>query len=266
MARREDFMGLGVPPTLARIYARHVNIATAFGTSVGSASKIEGTSYFTHCTTGTSSFVLPQISGDGGAYIGDEFFVFNVTSASIQVYIANTAQGSAVTIYGSAASTAGTTGITVPAGALARFLPLTVSTWAADSIVATGFIPTDNRQLEVINPVTVTVFGTTIGSANAVSASQYFTLCLTGTSALKLPQLGANTSTPPYVGDKFVIANMTAASILVFIANNSAGSAVTVYGGAASTAGTTGVLVPAGDVATFQIYGISTWVCGIASV
>ena len=265
MARHADLMGLGLNNQLALVLAKSPVIATAYGTSVGSANQIQGTQYFTICLTGTSSFALPQVTSDRGAYIGDQFVVANMSSAAVAIYAANTAQGSVVTVYSSAVSTAGTTGVAVPAGAVANFQIVSVSTWVAGAMVNSALLPTVPQQLEIVTPVTVTVYGTTIGSASPIASNGYFTLCTTGTSALLMPQLNATTG--PYAGDKFTIANFTTASIKVFAAQNANGSAVTFYGGAASAAGSaTGLTIPTGDVATLQLYSISTWAVGIASV
>ena len=267
MVARTDLMQLGgMNHLVAGALARHVAVATAYGTSVASANKIAGTQYFTFCLTGTSSFALPQVTANGGAYLGDEFFIANMSSAAVAVYIANTAAGSVVTIYGSAASTAGTTGVAVPAGTVGRFVVVSNSTWAMDTLVDPALLPTDPRQLEIVTPVTATAYGTSAGSANPIGSTQYFTLCLTGTSSFLLPAVSAAPTVAPYLGDVFKVANMSTASIKVYAANNAAGSVVTMYGGAASTAGTTGVTVPAGLLGTFQVYNGSTWVCNCTSV
>lgn len=132
MALPNDLMSFGESPFLARVYGSPAVTATAFGTSAGSANQIPAGQKLTLCLTGTSSFVLPQIGGDGaanGALLTDEYIIANMTAASIKVYAANTAQGSAVTMYGGAASTAGTTGVTIPAGLTGQFNSFSPSTW-----------------------------------------------------------------------------------------------------------------------------------------
>ena len=127
MAKSTDFIGLGMPPILSGILGNDPVVATAFGTSAGSANPIG--SHLTFCLTGTSSFLLPKVGGDGGCLLGDEFIVANMTTAGIKVYAANTPGGSVVALYGGAASTAGTTGVTIPAGLVGQFNVITLSTW-----------------------------------------------------------------------------------------------------------------------------------------
>lgn len=130
MATKQDLMGYSMTPNLANRIGFTPVIATAVGASQGSATQIGGTQFLTFVNTGTSSLSLPQVTGDEkGALLGDEFNIFNATSAAIAIYAANTAQGSAVTIYGQAASVAGTTGVSVPTGQLMTLFPVTVSTW-----------------------------------------------------------------------------------------------------------------------------------------
>jgi len=129
MAQPLDYMGLGENPQLAARYAFTPVLATAYGTSSGSAHQIVGSQYFTIANSGTSSFKLPLVNSDTGALLGDRYIVGNLTSASVAVYAANNANGSVVTLYTTGASTAGTTGVSVGVGSLVEFIPVTVSTW-----------------------------------------------------------------------------------------------------------------------------------------
>ena len=131
MATQSDLMGLGVPVYHAERLGVTPRIATAFGTSAGSANPIGPTGYLTFCLTGTSSFLLPPVGGANGCLLGDTFIIANMSGASVQIYAANTPQGSAVTIFFKAASLAGTTGASLQSGFPAIFKPITVSTWVA---------------------------------------------------------------------------------------------------------------------------------------
>lgn len=129
MAKTTDLMGLGMAHMVANVLGNTPTIATAFGATIASANPIGNYQHLTLCLTGTSSFLLPQVGGDTGCLLGDEFIVANMTTASVKVFINNTAAGSAVTMYGGAASTAGTTGVTLVAGMVGQFNAITVSTW-----------------------------------------------------------------------------------------------------------------------------------------
>lgn len=123
-------MGYSMPHNLANRMGFTPVIATAFGATIASANQMGGTQFLTFVNTGTSALALPPVTGDErGALLGDEFNIFNATSAAIVIYANNTAGGSAVTIYGQAASVAGTTGVSVPTGQLMTLFPVTVSTW-----------------------------------------------------------------------------------------------------------------------------------------
>lgn len=130
MATKSDLMGLSMSHMLADRMGFTPVIATAVGATIGSATQIGGVQFLTFVNTGTSGLKLPQVTGDEqGALLGDEFNIFNATSAAIVIYANNTAAGSAVTIFGQAASVAGTTGVSIPTGQLMTMFPVTVSTW-----------------------------------------------------------------------------------------------------------------------------------------
>lgn len=107
----------------------------------------------------------------------------------------------------------------------------------------------------------VTAYGTSAGSANALSGDQYFTIVNTGTSSLRLPGVGADigAGTGALVGDMFLIGNISAASVAVYASNNTLGSVVTMYTPGQSTAGTTGVSVGVGSLCMFLPVTVSTW-------
>ena len=129
MATSNDWMNLGMSPQQAYRQNFTPTVATAYGTSVGSANQIGGAQYFTYCTTGTSSFKLPQIQADTGCLLGDYFIIANISAANVQLYAGTSAAGSVVTFLGGAVSAVGTTGITIPSGYLAWALPITTSCW-----------------------------------------------------------------------------------------------------------------------------------------
>jgi hypothetical protein len=138
MATAQNLMAYGMASPLARRMGRTPVITSACGATSGLASLIGGAQYLTLVTItvgGSSSagLVLPQIGGQvsatSGALLGDDFFIQNNTVGSILIFAANNALGSAVTLYGNAASAAGTTGISAPTGQSVLLRPITVSTW-----------------------------------------------------------------------------------------------------------------------------------------
>lgn len=138
MATARDYMNLGVSSPLARRLpgTGTLPVATSVGgSSSGSAVGIGGNNYkvfITASNTGSGA-LLPQVGGQlsasAGALLGDEFWITNGLSATIAIYAANTAAGSAVTLYGQAASVAGTTGVSIGTGQTGIFTPFTASTW-----------------------------------------------------------------------------------------------------------------------------------------
>jgi hypothetical protein len=135
MAKKADLMGLGLPMTLARRMANEPALITSGGGSIGSAVQIAGDQFFTIVTASAASgnsVLLPQVGGDApgaGALLGDDFIVNNQGSASTIVYIANNANGSAVSISQGGVFTAGTTGISVGTHKSGTFYAITASTW-----------------------------------------------------------------------------------------------------------------------------------------
>lgn len=97
-------------------------------------------------------------------------------------------------------------------------------------------------------PIVATAYGATVGSANQIGGKQYITVCVTGTSAFKVPAVGGDTGA--YKGFPFYVFNQTTAAIAVYAASNALGSAVTFYSSDASgilvsvAPGKTGVLLP----------------------
>ena len=113
-------------------------------------------------------------------------------------------------------------------------------------------------------PTQATAYGTSVGSANKIGGAQYFTWCNTGTSSFALPQVHADTGA--LLGDYFIIANLSSANIQLYSPTSAAGSVVTLFGGAVSAVGTTGVAIPTGYMAMCLPFTSSSWTIGIASV
>jgi hypothetical protein len=135
MPTKQDLMGLGMGPFLANQLGVTPVLTSALGASVGSARQIGGQDYLTVIVTGTSSLKVPPVGGDTGATLGSPFAIANITAATIAVYAASNALGSAVTFYTSAAS-----GIlvSVPFGKTALMYPVTVSTWVVVAGASAG--------------------------------------------------------------------------------------------------------------------------------
>lgn len=118
-------------------------------------------------------------------------------------------------------------------------------------------------------PVVATALGTTLASASQIGGRQYFTICNTGTSGFQLPAVGGDANSAgkgALLGDEFVIANLTAASVALYAALTPAGSTITLYGGAVSYSGTTGVSIPSGYMAITRPFSVSSWILGVVSV
>lgn len=134
MATKSGLMGLGTPPLVADLIGDTPVLFTASGTTAGEAAEIPGTQYTTVVDAGTSAVKLPQIGGDGigyGGQLGAQYKIVNLTAADISIFIADNDLGSAVTIFASAVSVAGTVGVTIVPGRVFIAYPLTVSTWVA---------------------------------------------------------------------------------------------------------------------------------------
>ena len=114
-----------------------------------------------------------------------------------------------------------------------------------------------------MTPTIVTAYGATLASANQIGGNQYFTLVNTGTSALKLPPISGDPGA--LLGDRFVIANLTSASIVVYAASNAAGSVVVLINPAGSTSGATGVSVGVGSTVEFMPITVSAWMVSYGS-
>lgn len=108
--------------------------------------------------------------------------------------------------------------------------------------------------------VGVTCAGATAGAATVLPGNPgvYFVNASNSGSGVALPPVGGDRGA--YLGDPIEIANIIGATIYVYANNNSAGSAVTLFGAGLSAAGTTGVSLQTGMVGLFQPITVSTWV------
>jgi len=109
-------------------------------------------------------------------------------------------------------------------------------------------------------PTLFTAVGTVVGSAAQIPGTQFSTVVNTGTSAVKLPKIGGEgPAGGGCLGSMYRVHNLTAATIVVFAANNDAGSVVTFFGCFVSIAGTVGLSVSQGRVIVVQPLSSSTW-------
>lgn len=131
MATAENLMAMGVAALLAQKTGITPVLVTCGGGSAGSATQMSGNnrSWYVNASNSGSGVLLPQVGGDNGVLLGDICVLTNLLGASIMVYSANNAAGSAVTIYGKGTSAAGTTGTSVAPGLPAYLQAITVSTW-----------------------------------------------------------------------------------------------------------------------------------------
>lgn len=132
MARVLDLMGLGLPALLAARMGEDVILATAAGTSVGTATQLGASqsAILVISSNAGSGIKLPPIGGDPGCLLGDDFTITNVQGATIAIYAANNAAGSAVSLIGNGATIAGTTGVSLLTAWQISLQAITVSTWA----------------------------------------------------------------------------------------------------------------------------------------
>lgn len=80
MARPQDLMGLGMPPTLASALGNEPQALTATGTTQGGAAAIRS-HLVTMTATGADGIVLPS-----NALVGTPYFVFNSSGSTGLVY------------------------------------------------------------------------------------------------------------------------------------------------------------------------------------
>lgn len=133
MARSIDLMGLGLPYLVAQRLGDDPTAITAAGQTVASAAQLAGAPsiWYVNASNSGSGIKLPQLGGDGGALLGDEFVIANLLSATIAIYATTNNAGSAVAIYANSTSATGSTGMSLISGAVGIFRAITVSTWIA---------------------------------------------------------------------------------------------------------------------------------------
>lgn len=131
MARAQDLIGLGMSPFLARQLGNGPHSVAVAGTSAGSATQIGGDQHLVYVISSNSGsgLALPPVGGDTGTLLGNPLTIANLLGATIQIYAANNAQGSVVTLWPNGASVVGTTGFSVSAGKSITLLPISASTW-----------------------------------------------------------------------------------------------------------------------------------------
>lgn len=128
MATKENLMALGFAPAVANYVGVTPILTSAVGATLGSATQIGPNDFFNLIMSGTSGVKLtPPASGD--SLLGAPgITLINMTGASIKVYCANNAKGSAVTFFQKGTSVAGTTGMSIEAGGSVILWAATVST------------------------------------------------------------------------------------------------------------------------------------------
>lgn len=131
MARSTDLMGLGLPHLLAQRIGDDPIAVTAAGAAIGSATTLGGaqSTIFVNASNSGSGIKLPQIGGDNGCLLGDEFNITNLLSATIAIYASTNNAGSAMQIFANSTSATGSTGMSLISGAVGIFRAITVSTW-----------------------------------------------------------------------------------------------------------------------------------------
>lgn len=113
-------------------------------------------------------------------------------------------------------------------------------------------------------PKLFTASGASQASAPGIGGDSYLTVinATNSGSGVQMPQVGGQVAATSgaLLGDSFYIWNLLTASICIYAANNSLGSAVTFYGNGVSAAGTTGISVPTGQSVQIMPVTISTYV------
>jgi hypothetical protein len=132
MARVSDLMGLGMAHLLAARIGEDPVLITVAGVAAGSATQIGPTqsAVYVNSSNSGSGIKMPNIGGDPGCLLGDDFTITNSLGQSICVYAANNASGSIVIFMGNGASTTGTTGVSIATGQQGYFQAITPSVWA----------------------------------------------------------------------------------------------------------------------------------------
>jgi len=127
MATKQNLMGMGVGPILARRQATDPQTAAAVGSSQASAFQIGGDQYFlsfTSITAGQGACSLPAVGGDNGALLGDDYIINNQTAATLEVFGPT---GTSISISGSNQSLS--SGISLSIHKSLTLYPITSSSW-----------------------------------------------------------------------------------------------------------------------------------------
>lgn len=119
-------------------------------------------------------------------------------------------------------------------------------------------VPAFQAQRLSNDPIAVTAVGATVASATQLPGLAGVFYVNTGTSGVKLPQVGGDNSC--LLGDEVTIANISAAAILIYATTNNAGSAVAIYANTTSATGSTGMSLLSGAVGIFKPITASTWI------
>src|SRR5215472_7566409 len=127
MATKQNLMGMGVGPILARRQATDPQTAIAVGSTAASAFQLGGDQYFitfTSTSAGQGSVTLPAVGGDNGALLGDDYIINNQTGATMEVFGPT---GTSISISGQNQSLS--TGISLASHSSLTLYPITASSW-----------------------------------------------------------------------------------------------------------------------------------------
>lgn len=123
MATKANLMGLGMPHHLAARVGRTPILCTAAGSSISTGTVLGATEYDPVVATGTGGIVLRSPASAEGPLMGDEFYVTNITAASISLWIRN------AVMYVNGVSVSGSLGLSVGVGQSCIARPISASTW-----------------------------------------------------------------------------------------------------------------------------------------
>lgn len=123
MATKENLMGLGMPHFLAGKVGRTPVLATAQGTTMADARLVGAEEYDAVAASGTGGLVIRSPASADGPCLGDQFWISNITGASVALYIRN------ALIYVNGVSVSGSLGLSVGIGQSCIARPITASTW-----------------------------------------------------------------------------------------------------------------------------------------
>ena len=107
------------------------------------------------------------------------------------------------------------------------------------------------------DPVSIVAVGAAVASATVLPGIPGVFYVQSGTSAVKLPQVGGESGC--LLGDEITIVNMSSAAITIFATTNNAGSAVAIYANVTSATGSTGMSLLSGAMGIFKPITASAW-------